>query len=119
MSKRILLVEDDRRLCDELASCLKEEGYCVEYALDGIHGMELVGQNHYDIVLLDVKIPNANGFTLLKKIKTILPEAAVVIITAHPLIEQLIKDENISSLVADFLKKPFSMDTLLEKIKTL
>jgi DNA-binding NtrC family response regulator len=119
MSKKILVVDDDQRLCHELASCLEDEGYCAEYAYDAIRGMELVIQNQYDVVFLDVKIPNANGFELLNKIKTILPEASVVIITAHPFIEQLIKDENVSSLLSGVLKKPFSMETLLEKIKTL
>lgn len=119
MSKKILIVDDDRRLCQELVSCLKEEGYSAEYAFDGIHGEEMVRQNRYDVILLDVKLPNANGLDILRKIKKLRPETAVILITANPLIEQLIEDKDVSSLPAGILKKPFYVDTLLEKMKTL
>ena len=119
MSKRILIVDDDRRLCQELASSLKEEGYVTEYTFDRIHGEALVIQNQYDIILLDVKTPNANGFDMLREIKQLRPEVAVVLVTGRPLIEKLIGDENVSSLIAGFLKKPFSVEKLFAKIKTL
>ncbi len=119
MSKRILIVDDDRRLCQELVSCLEEEGYSAEYALDGSRGITLVSKKRYDIVLLDVKIPKANGFDILIKMKEIHPETSVILITAHPFIEKFIKDENVSALLACFLKKPFSVGLLLDKIKTL
>ncbi len=98
---------------------MEEEGYSAEYALDGSKGIELVSKKRYDIVLLDVKIPKANGFDVLKKMKEIHPETAVILITAHPYIEQFIKDENVSAMLSGFFKKPFSVNTLLDKIKTL
>ena len=98
---------------------MEEEGYSAEYALDGFQGIALVSQNQYDIVLLDVKIPKANGFDILIKMKGLRPETAVILITAHPYIEQFIDHENVSALLSGFLKKPFSVNTLLDKIKTL
>jgi len=118
MPKKILIVDDDRRLCQELASCLEENGYPIECAFDGGQGEELLRQNQYDIILLDVKMPNSNGLDVLRKLKEIRPETAVILITGRPFIEQFIEEENASSLVAGFLKKPFQMEKLIEKIET-
>ncbi len=119
MAKSILIIDDDRRLCRELVSCLEEEGYSAEYALDGFQGIALASQKRYDIVFLDVKIPNAKGFGIMIKMKKLHPETPVVLITAHPYIEQLISKGNVSTLLSGFLKKPFSVNSLLDKIKTL
>ena len=119
MSKRILIVDDDRRLCHELVSCLEEEGYSAEYAFDGVQGIELVRQNQYDVILLDIKMPNANGLDVLKKMKKLRPEVAVILITGQSLIEKLIQEENASSLLAGFLNKPFYAESLIEKIETI
>lgn len=115
----MLIVDDDRRLCNELVSCLEDEGYFAEAVFDGVKGEELVRVNHYDIILLDVKIPNANGLDILRKIKKIRPESSIILTTARPFIEKFIEDENASSLLAGFLEKPFSVTALLEKIKHL
>ena len=119
MSKRILIVDDDRRLCQELALCLEEEGHVAECVFDGVHGEERVRQNQYDVILLDVKLPNANGLDVLRKMKELQPEAAVILVTGRSLIEEFIEEENVSSLIAGFLSKPFYVGKLIEKLEKL
>ncbi len=119
MPKKILIVDDDRLFCDALASCLEAEGHNVEYAFDGSRGEELAGSGRHDLVLLDVKMPNANGLDVLRRIKELKPETPVFLITGWMLIDQLIAAENAASLVSGLFKKPFHVERLIEKIATL
>ena len=119
MSKKILVVDDDRRFCAELAACLEEEGHEPECAFDGPRGEELAGRNPYDLVLLDVRVPGANGLDVLRRMKKRRPETPVFLITGWLLINELIATENASALVAGIFWKPFSVGELLEAIAVL
>jgi two-component system OmpR family response regulator len=116
MSSRILIIEDDRELCQELEEILRDDGYVVETAPDGSKGKERLAGGRFDKVILDYKMPNSSGIEVLKFIKEKNLKIQVFIISGKPFIEQMVKEENLSSLVTHFINKPFSIKTLLENI---
>ena len=85
--KRILVIEDDIELCDELKIILKDENYLTESANNGLDGLNMIKKNKYDLVLLDLKMPGLNGLEVLKIIKNTYKDLKVIIITARMNIE--------------------------------
>lgn len=85
MSNKILLIDDDIELCDEISEILKDEGFIVDIVNDGKKGYEYVKKGGYDLVLLDLKIPVINGVEVLKKIKNDKIKVKVIILTGRPM----------------------------------
>lgn len=119
MSRKILVIDDDTELCEEIAELLRDEGHSVETAFDGTRGEELVKTNKFDTIILDFKMPGMNGVELLKKIKSINPTISVLLVTGRPFIEVLLAEEKLDKIVAGVMNKPFDISLLLKKIKTL
>lgn len=117
MGKKILLVDDDSELCEEMEEVLEAEGYSVETACDGKNAENLIKNNIYDVVLLDFKIPGLNGIDILKKVKETKPATRVFIITGKPFIEKHLEEEKLTDFVAGYMNKPFEVEKLIEKIK--
>jgi DNA-binding response OmpR family regulator len=117
MLKRILIVDDDSELAEELAEILREEGYWVENVSDSSLGSSLIKEKKYDIYLFDYKMTGLNGIDLLKKVKEKDPRVPVFIVSGRPFVEKLLKEENVHSLVSGVIKKPFDVQELLKKIK--
>jgi DNA-binding NtrC family response regulator len=117
MPKKILLIDDDVQLCEEVAEMLRDEGYFVDNTSDEDQAEELIKNNIYDICLLDYKLPRLTGIELLKKIKQINPRCAAFIVSGRPFIEKIIEEENVSWLVSGIIEKPFRIKDLLDKIK--
>jgi CheY-like chemotaxis protein len=115
--QKILIVDDEPELVEELSLILTEEGYAVTAAPDGLQAVELFREGSYDLVLMDVKMPEMNGVDALHEILAINPEAKVVIITgsfAQNLSAQALEDGAVAALF-----KPFDPEVLLETIKKL
>ena len=119
MPKKILIVDDDMELAEELAEILREEGYFVENTSDSIQAEKLINKNAYDLYLLDYKMSGFSGVDLLKKAKEKNPEGIVFIISGRPALDKLLKEENVQHLVSELIKKPFDVEFLLQKIKAL
>jgi DNA-binding NtrC family response regulator len=117
MPKKILIVDDDMELAEELAEILRDEGYFVENTSDSLQAGNLINKNTYDLYLLDYKMSSFSGVDLLKKIKENTLESAVFIISGRPSIDRLLKEENVYHLVSAVIKKPFDVEALLRKIK--
>jgi len=117
MLKKILLVDDDVQLCEEVAEMLRDEGYFVDNTSDETGAEELIKNNIYDICLLDYKMPRLTGIELLKKIKEKNPRCAALIVSGRPLIEKIIEEQNASHLVSGIIEKPFEIRNVLDKIK--
>lgn len=118
MQKKILLVDDDAELCQELADILRDEGYSVDNASHSLQGEAFLQKSAYDIYLFDYKMEDASGIDLLKKAKEINPSGRVFIISGRSFIEKLIQDEGVSHLVSGVINKPFNIEALLQKIET-
>ncbi len=114
----ILIIDDEEAQLQSLKSFLKRRNYQVYTAEDGQKGFDVVSNNVIDVVLTDFRMPNWDGYTVLKKIKELNPEIDVVVITAYGSVEDAV---NIMKAGAyDYLTKPIDLDeleNLLERIK--
>lgn len=115
---RLLLVEDNLDLCASLADSLESRGIVVDYAYDGKIGAELVKENEYDIIILDINLPHINGITLCKMIRDeLLINTPIIMLSARVDIEdKLTCFENGAD---DYLSKPFETPELLARLNAL
>ncbi len=114
---KILVVEDEVKVSSFITRGLQEEGYSVEVAEDGRKGLDLIKTKEYDIVLLDLMIPEIDGLEVLERMRQDGIETPVLIITAKSAKEDVIKGLDTGS--DDYLTKPFSFDELLARIRAL
>ncbi|MBP6940661.1 MAG: response regulator transcription factor [Syntrophorhabdaceae bacterium] len=114
---KVLLVEDESKVAHFISKGLEEEGYSVDVAQDGKKGLDCVGASAYDIVLLDLMIPEIDGLELLKRMRASGIDTPVLIITAKSSKEDVVKGLDTGS--DDYLTKPFSFDELLARIRAL
>lgn len=114
---RILLVEDDKRLCNALKFQLREQNYTVDTAADGAAGLELALAADYDIILLDRMMPGLDGLEALKKLRAAGRRCPVLFITAKDAIEERIA--GLDAGADDYLVKPFSTGELLARIRAV
>jgi DNA-binding response OmpR family regulator len=116
-SMNVLLIEDEEKVASFISRGLEEEGYVVEKAYDGKKGLELLGERSYDILLLDLMIPEIDGLQVLKNIRAWGISTPVLILTAKSSKEDVIK--GLDSGSDDYLTKPFSFDELLARVRAL
>ncbi|MDD5454855.1 MAG: response regulator [Candidatus Ratteibacteria bacterium] len=117
MVKRILIIDDDMELCEELSEILEEEGFEVDCAFTPAEGQKQLKTNKYDIVLLDFKLPQMSGIDFLKKEHECLKNKKVFIISGSLSIKNLIEEQNLSHLVSGVFSKPFDIEALLRELK--
>ena len=108
---KILVVDDSRDFCSNLADILQLKDYAVATACDGFAALELAKQNHFDVVIMDIKMPVMNGVDAFKRMKSIAPDTAVIMLTAYAM-EELIK-EALREGAFGFLTKPLDIEKLL------
>jgi len=108
---RILVIDDEIGICEGVQRALETEGFQVSIALEGKSGLALVRENGFDLVLLDVKMPEISGLDLIGMIHQIDPEIICIIITGYATVEMAVSA--IKQGAYDFLTKPFSVDILL------
>lgn len=111
----ILLIEDEPGICNFLKRGLEEEGYRITIASDGITGMEKFRRVKPDLVLLDWMLPGMHGIAVCKEIRKHDKETPVLFLTAKDTVKETI--EGLRSGANDYIKKPFSFEELLERIK--
>jgi DNA-binding response OmpR family regulator len=119
MPQKILIVDDDAELAEEMADILRDCGYLVEHTSDSTHGKDLIEENNYDIYLFDYKMAGLNGVDLLRKVKEFNKIGKIFIISGRPFIELLLLEEGVRDLVDHVIKKPFDIEMLLQKIKSI
>ena len=112
---KILIVEDEVGIVQFLKQGLEEEGYEITTALDGLLGFELFKKESFDLILLDWMLPKMNGLELCKAIRIKDKTVPIIFLTAKDTIQETI--EGLKAGANDYIKKPFSFDELLERIK--
>src|ERR1700730_15367419 len=114
---RLLVVEDDPRLCDVLVRGLREAGYAVDSVGDGKSALYQVAINSYDAVILDVMIPGVDGFEVCRRIRLDQSAVPVLMLTARDAIDDRI--QGLDTGADDYLTKPFDFGELLARIRAL
>ncbi len=114
---KIFLLEDDLNLSETIEEFLEDEGFEVVCAYDGIDAEDIIYENSFDILLLDVNVPGINGFELLKKIRDNGNETPAIYITSLNSTEDL--SDGYDSGCDDYIRKPFALKELLLRIKSI
>lgn len=114
---RLLLVEDEHRLAVRLARGLREEGFAVDTAGTTALARERVVETDYDLVLLDLKLPDGSGLHLLAEWRGEGFSAPILVLTAKDMLDDKIK--GLDAGADDYLTKPFSFEELLARIRAL
>jgi heavy metal response regulator len=114
---RILLVEDDKNVTRFVSKGLKENLFIVDLASDGEEGFELITQEKYDLIILDILLPKMDGWEVLQKIREKGIETPVVILTARDSTPDVVKGLNLGA--DDYLIKPFSFSELLARMRAI
>jgi DNA-binding response OmpR family regulator len=113
----VLIIEDEAKVVDFIAKGLEEEGYTVSVAFNGRQGIDMVKAHEYDIVLLDLMIPEIDGLKVLRNMRSWGINTPVLIITAKNSKEDVVLGLDTGS--DDYLTKPFSFEELLARIRAL
>jgi len=111
-SVRILIVDDDKAICDFMQSLLEKDGFVVKTLGDPTLVEDEVRQGDYHVLILDLMMPKMDGIEVLKKIRTIDSDIAVVIFTAHPNLDSAVASMKLDAV--DYIKKPFNVDEFRE-----
>jgi len=117
MIPRILVIDDEERMCWALERALSHEGYQVSTATRGLQGIEMALETEPSTVILDLKIPDIDGIEVLRKLKSTYPNIPVIMITAHGSIETAIEAMKIGA--TDYITKPFAEEELLARIQAI
>ena len=111
---KILIIEDEYNLADAIATTLKYNNYLVEIYADGLKGYEEALTEIYDLIILDVMLPNKNGFEILKDLRKEMINSKIIMLTAKSEIED--KMIGFNNGADDYLTKPFHIDELIARI---
>ena len=114
---RILVVEDERALCETIVRSLRRLAYSVDPCYDGDTAIDLLGSERYDLVLLDLNLPGADGMTVLRTLRQTDRETRVLILSARS--EVAGKVEGLDAGANDYLAKPFHLEELEARIRSL
>lgn len=114
MSMKVLIVEDEYNLADAIKERLEKEKLTVDIVEDGEEGYYYASTNTYDLIILDVMLPNMSGFQILNKLRTDNINSKIIMLTARSTIED--KLNVLENGADDFLTKPFHIDELVARV---
>jgi two-component system, OmpR family, response regulator len=111
-SVRILIVDDDKAICDFMQSLLEKDGFVVKTLSDPLLVEDEVRTGDYHVMILDLMMPKLDGIEVLKRVRAVDSDIAVVIFTAHPNLDSAVASMKLDAV--DYLKKPFNVDEFRE-----
>src|ERR1041385_1548504 len=114
---RILVVEDEKRIADFLSRGLESGGYAVDLAGDGSTAIEMVHATEYDLIILDLGLPDLDGLTVLQKIRNRKTSPPVLILSARAAVDDRVK--GLEGGADEFRVKPFAFVELLARVRVL
>ena len=114
---RILIVEDDNNIRELLATSLKFAGFEVRAASNGADGLNLATTHEFDLAVLDVMLPDLDGFTLTRRIREDGRELPIVFLTARDSVDDTVKGLTVGG--DDYITKPFSLEEVVARIRAV
>ena len=112
---KILVVEDEIPIAQMVKMCLSKNGYICETANDGMTASEKIENNRYDLILLDIMLPDMDGYELIEYIKEY--DMPVIFVTAKTSVPDRVKGLKLGA--EDYISKPFDLEELLARIETV
>ncbi|MCW8858224.1 MAG: sigma-54 dependent transcriptional regulator [Deltaproteobacteria bacterium] len=113
--KNILIVDDEKSICQSLKGILEDEGFQTSFAATGEKCLEIIQEENPDLILLDIWMPGIDGLETLKKVKQIRPQQLVIMMSGHGSIETAVKATRLGAF--DFIEKPLSLEKVLLSIQ--
>lgn len=114
---RVLLIEDDVTIARLLKEGLEDESYAVDVANDGSEGYRTAAADDYDVIILDIMIPEMNGYEVCRALRNDGNKTPILMLTARDAERDIV--EGLDTGADDYLAKPFSFDVLLARIRAL
>lgn len=114
---RLLVVEDERALCESIAKGLRLDGYEIDTVFDGEEAMGIISTDSYDLIILDLNLPGMDGLDILKNMRASDNETNVLILSARGGLND--KIEGLDSGANDYLCKPFHFEELEARVRSL
>ncbi|MCG8550343.1 MAG: response regulator [Desulfobacterales bacterium] len=115
MSEKVLIIDDEQEFTQALAERMTNRGMDVSTSGSAIEGLQSVEEKSFDVVVLDLQMPEMDGIETLKILKKKKPELQVILLTGHATVEKGIEAMKLGAM--DLLEKPADLSTLTEKIK--
>jgi DNA-binding response OmpR family regulator len=114
---RILIVEDDRRLAQQLKKGMEEHGHAVAVASEGVGGLEAAKLGQFDVLVLDVMLPGLDGFSIVRRLRAAKKATPILLLTARDAADDIVA--GLDAGADDYLTKPFAFKILLARLRAL
>ena len=114
---RLLVIEDEKKLCDMIAKSLHMAGYEVDMCNDGERALDMIYTERYDLIVLDLNLPGLDGMEILRELRKENEETKVLIVSARSQIAD--KVEGLDSGANDYMEKPFHLQELEARVRSL
>src|ERR1700733_1214065 len=114
---KILLIEDEAKLGQFICDGLAEAGHVCDHQTDGAKGLEAAMNADYDLIILDLMLPNKNGFEILTSLRQARNTTPVLVLSALSDSEKVIQALDLGAI--DYMRKPFDFDEMLARIRTI
>ncbi|MGE5429539.1 MAG: sigma-54-dependent transcriptional regulator, partial [Syntrophomonadaceae bacterium] len=111
----VLVIDDEKEICESIKMILEYEDYEVDYSTEAMKGVEKLTSGNFDVALLDIQMPDMNGFEVLNRLKELNLDINVIIISAFSSLENAVKATKLGAF--DFLEKPIDREKLLLSIR--
>ncbi len=115
MPKKIIVVDDEKIVCDMAKKILQYEGYEVDTFTDSVQALEAIRNEQYDLVVTDLMMENVSGMDILREVNKRSPETKVIMLTAYATLDATI--EAIRERIYDFFPKPVKIEELKKSVK--
>lgn len=115
MSEKVLIVDDERDFLEALSERMSTRGVIVQTATSAVEALKKTGEQSYDAVILDLRMPEMDGLETLKAMKQKNPELQIILLTGHGSIDKGIEAMKLGAM--DFIEKPADLKVLMKKIK--
>jgi DNA-binding NtrC family response regulator len=112
---RVLVIDDEASIRESLETLLELEGYAVASAASGREGLAQIGERTFDVVLLDLALPDKNGMDVLAEIRMLNPQQPIIMITAYGTVENAVRA--MQNGASNFIQKPWDNEKLLADVR--
>jgi len=114
-SLKVLVIDDENVICDACHLVLSEKGHTIDFCTTGKSGLLAIERGAYDVILLDMKLPDIDGMEILETIRAEMPAPYVIVMTGYSTMSNAVQAMKLGA--ADYLSKPFTDDELMEAVE--